>query len=249
MSFCIVITAEARGNELQYLLRRRSALVEQRVGSVDDGRGLAPHAADAAAARVHPFERVGDPRPPLDEHPDVPRLHLLAPRASPPGPAGDGSHGGRGGRVGGADLGADTGAPDGGVPGAESGEDGGEGVPLAGADGVERRVNAGALRGGGDDGAQRGGEGGCYGGELEVAGEEDKQDGGGGEHRGHVAGALRHEHRGGGHPEKLPEAPPPLAGAGDLGGGKDEEGSTVVAVRAFSENWRGLTSLSFISGF
>lgn len=149
----------------------------------------------------------------------MPRLHLLAPRASPPRSAGDGSHGRGRRRVSRADLGADAGAPDGGVPSAEGGEGGRKGRPLAGADGVERCLEAAApsCAGCGDHGGERGGEGGGYRGELEVAGEEEEQDEGGGEHRGHVIDALRHEHRGSGHPEAFSEAP--LAGAGrDLGG-------------------------------
>jgi hypothetical protein len=163
------------GTESEYLRRRRGALEQHRVGAIDGGGGLAPHAADPAAAGVDPVERVGDPRPPLDEHPDVPhRRHLLAPRAA-----------GYGRRVRG-DLGADAGAPDGRVPVAERGEEGGEGGGVAGADGVER---GGETGGGG--GGERGG-----GGQLVAAGEEEEQDGGGGEHRGHVVDALPDEHRG-----------------------------------------------------
>ncbi len=185
-------------NPSGYLRRRRGALEEQRVGPVDGGGGLAPHAAHPAPASVHPVERVGDPRPPLDEHPDVARPHVLAPpaaaAAAPPGPAGD-RRGRRGGRVGavprrphGVELGADARAPDGGVPVGEGREERREGRPLAGADGVQRRGEERRRRRGGVGGDGR---------ELEVAGDEEEEDDGGGQHRGHVVDPLREEHRGG----------------------------------------------------
>lgn len=159
----------------------------------------------------------------------MPCLHLLAPRASPPRSASDGNHGRGHRRVSGADLGADAGAPDGGVPSAEGGEGGRKGRPLAGADGVERCIEAAVPSGAGswDGRGERGGEGGGYRGELEVAGEEEEQEEGGGEHRGHVIDALRYEHRESGHPETFSEAP--LAGAGrDLGGEAGRRRSVVT---------------------
>jgi hypothetical protein len=184
------------GQSAEYLLRRRGALEQQRVGTIDSGGRLAPHAADPAAAGVNPIERVRDPRPPLDEHPDVPRRRqIFAPRPAPRRAACDGRR--RRVRVRGrGELGADAGAPDGGVPIAERGEEGGEGVRVAGADGFERGGGAGA--GAGEDGRGRGGSERGDGGQLEVAEEEEneEQDGGGGEHRGHVVDPLPYEHRG-----------------------------------------------------
>jgi hypothetical protein len=102
---------------------RRAA--HRAIEAVDGGRGLAPYAADPAAARVDPVERVGDPRLALDEYPDVARGHLLAPGPAPRRAAGDCcGGGGLCGGVGavqlpGGELGADAGAADGDVPGVE----------------------------------------------------------------------------------------------------------------------------------
>jgi len=141
------------------------------------------------------------------------RREVLAPRGAPPrGAAGDGRRRRRRRRVlrrgvvsagarrcqaplhsrGGGELGADAGAADGGVPGGEGLEEGGEGVAVAGADGVERGGEA--RRG--EERRWRGERGGGDGRELEVAREEEEQDEGGGEHRGHVVDALPEEHRG-----------------------------------------------------
>jgi len=197
LSTSLQIQINTKRQSFHSLRRRRGALVEQRVGAVDGGGGLAPYAADPAAARVDPIERVGDPRPPLDEHPDVARLKLLAPGPAPRRAAGDGRGGGGvgGGQLRGGELGADAGAADGGVPGVEGLEEGGEGVAVAGADGVERGGEAGGAGASAwEEGRGRGERG--DGGQLEVAGEEEEQDGGGGEHRGHVVDALPEEHLG-----------------------------------------------------
>jgi hypothetical protein len=216
-----------RGKEVRYLRRRRGALKEQRVGTVDGGGRLAPDAANPAAAGVDAVERVRDPGPALDEHPDVARRQVLAPSGSAPrGAAADGrrrrvlrgavSAGARTRQrqaraqlqSRGGELGADAGAADGGVPGREGLEERGEGVAVARSDGVERGGEARCAR----EERRRGGDGG----ELEVAREEEEQDGGGGEHRGHVVDALREEHRGwAGHFATL-RPPRPIAGARDL---------------------------------
>ena len=57
---------------------------EQRVRAIDGGDGLAPDAADPAAARADPVELVGDPCPPLDEQPDVPRILRIPTSRAPP---------------------------------------------------------------------------------------------------------------------------------------------------------------------
>ena len=56
---------------------------EQRVRAIDGGDGLAPDAADPAAARADPVELVGDPCPPLDEQPDVPCISFISPHLAP----------------------------------------------------------------------------------------------------------------------------------------------------------------------
>lgn len=73
-------------------------------------------------------------------------------------------------------------APDLGVPPGEGGGEIGEGFFGAGAQGVGD--------GGGGDGGGGGGDGRGEGGEFEEAGEEEKEEGGGGEHRSEVVDGL-----------------------------------------------------------